>query len=84
MTGRWLRWTAAMVVVVGVIRLTPVFGADVRPRPARGDVSRSGAVAQQDGLRVAGKSLDSSAFETFLAGNTDANIPSEALRLLAL
>jgi len=84
MTGQWLRWTAAVIVVVGVIRLTPVFGADVRPRPARGDVSRSGAVAQQDGLRVAGKSLDSSAVETFLAGNTDVNIPPEALRLLAL
>src|SRR5882724_1599568 len=84
MTGQWLRWTAAVIVVVGVIRLTPVFGADVRPRPARGDVSRSGAVAQQDGLRVAGKSLDSSAVETFLAGNTDVNIPPEALRWLAL
>jgi phospholipid-binding lipoprotein MlaA len=84
MTGRWLRWTAAVIVLVGIVRLTPVFGADVPLPPPRGDVSRSGAVARQDGLRVAGKSLDSSAFETFLAGNTDANIPPEALRWLAL
>jgi phospholipid-binding lipoprotein MlaA len=66
MTGQWMRWTVAAVVAVGIISLTsltPVFGADVRPRPARGDVSRSGAVAQQD---------------------ADANIPPEALRLLAL
>jgi ABC-type transporter lipoprotein component MlaA len=73
----------AAVVAVGIIGLTPVFGADVRPRPAHGDISRSGAVAQQDGLRMAGKSLDSSTFETFLAGTADANIPPEALRWLA-
>jgi phospholipid-binding lipoprotein MlaA len=84
MTGQGMRWTVAAIVAVGIIGLTPVFGADVRPRPARGDASRSGAVAQQDGLRVAGKSLDSSAFETFLAGAADANIPPEALRWLAL
>jgi phospholipid-binding lipoprotein MlaA len=84
MTGRWLRWTAAVIVLVGIILLTPVFGADVPPPPPHGDVSRSGAVAQRDGLRVAQNPRDSSAVKTWLAGNTDANIPPEALRWLAL
>jgi phospholipid-binding lipoprotein MlaA len=84
MTGRWLRWTAAVIVLIGIIRLTPVFGADIPPSPPYGDVSRSGAVAQRDGLRVAQNPLDSSAVETWRAGNTDANIPPEALRRLAL
>ena len=84
MTGRWVRWAAAAVMGIGIISLTPVFGADVRPRSARGDISRSTAVARQDGLRVAGKSPDPSAFEPWPAGTADANIPPEALRLLAL
>jgi phospholipid-binding lipoprotein MlaA len=84
MTGRWLRWTAAVIVLVGIIRLTPVFGADVPPPPPHGDVSRSGAVAQRNGLRVAENPRDSSAVKTWLTGNTDVNIPPEALRWLAL
>jgi len=84
MTGRWLRWTAAVIVLVGIMRLTPVFGADVPPPPPHGDVSRSGAVAQRNGLRVAENPRDSSVVKTGLAGNTDANIPPEALRWLAL
>jgi phospholipid-binding lipoprotein MlaA len=84
MTGRWLRWTAAVIVLVGIIRLTPVFGADVPPPPPHGDVSRSGAVAQRNGLRVAENPHDSSAVKTWLAGNTDVNIPPEDLRWLAL
>ena len=84
MTGRGLRWTAAVIVLVGIIRLTPVFGADVPPPPPHGDVSRSGAVAQRNGLRVAENPRDSSAVKTWLTGNTDANIPPEALRWLAL
>jgi phospholipid-binding lipoprotein MlaA len=87
MTGRWMRWTVAAVVTVGIISLTsrtPVFGADARPRPARGDVSRSGTVAQQGGPRMSGESLDPSAAETWLVGDANANIPPEALRLLAL
>src|SRR5215813_11180863 len=83
MTDRWLRWMVAAVTAVGIISLTPVFGADVRPRPAHGEVPRSRAVAQQDGLGGAGKSFDSSAVEIFLAGNADANLPREALRRLA-
>jgi phospholipid-binding lipoprotein MlaA len=84
MTGRWLRWTAAVIVLVGIIRLTPVFGADIPPSPPHGNASRSGAVAQRDGLRVAQNPLDSSAVKTWRAGNNDANIPPEALRRLAL
>jgi ABC-type transporter lipoprotein component MlaA len=73
-----------VIVLVGIMRLTPVFGADVPPPPPHGDVSRSGAVAQRNGLRVAENPHDSSAVKTWLAGNTDVNIPPEALRWLAL
>jgi phospholipid-binding lipoprotein MlaA len=71
-----------MVVVVGIIRLTPAFADDVSPRPPHGDVSRSGAMAQQDGLRTAADPFDLSAFETWRAGNIDANVPPETLRRL--
>jgi phospholipid-binding lipoprotein MlaA len=83
MTGRWLWWAAAMALVVGIIHLTPVFGADVSPRPPHGDVSGSGAMAQRDGLSVAAAPLNSSPFEIWIAGDTEANIPPQALRRLA-
>jgi phospholipid-binding lipoprotein MlaA len=84
MTGRWVRWTGAAVVGIGIISLTPVFSADVHPRPARGDASRTEAVVQQDGLHVTGNALSSSAFDTWLAGDTDANILPEAPHRLAI
>jgi phospholipid-binding lipoprotein MlaA len=84
MTGRWVRWTAAAVVVVGIIRIAPVFGADAPARRARGDVATSGTAAKQGDLRLAESSLGSNAFETWRAGNADANIPPEALQILAL
>jgi phospholipid-binding lipoprotein MlaA len=40
-------------------------------------------MAQRDGLRVTADPLDSSPFEIWLTGNTDATIPPEALRRLA-
>jgi phospholipid-binding lipoprotein MlaA len=84
MTGRWVRWAGAAVVGIGIIGLTPVCGADVHPRPARGDVSQAAAVVQEDGLHVAGNALGSSAFDTWLAGDTDANILPEAPHRLAI
>jgi phospholipid-binding lipoprotein MlaA len=84
MTGRWARWTAAAVVGIGIIGLTPAFGADVHTRPARNDDSESGAALQPDGLYVAGNALSSSAFDSWVAGDTDANILPEAPRRLAL
>jgi phospholipid-binding lipoprotein MlaA len=84
MTGRWVRWTGAAVVGIGIISLTPAFGADVHPRPMRGDASRSETAVREDGLHVAGNVLGSSAFETWLAGDTDANILPEALHRLAI
>jgi phospholipid-binding lipoprotein MlaA len=83
-TGQWLRWTAAAVVAVGIVSVAPVFGADVPARRSRGDVATSGAGTKQNGLRVAESPLGSGAFETWLAENTDANIPPEALHMLAL
>jgi phospholipid-binding lipoprotein MlaA len=82
--GRWLRWAAAAVVVLGTIPHTPVFGDDVPPPPLHRDVSGSGTVAQGDGPPGVGNPRDSSAFETLLAGTTDENISPEALRRLAL
>src|SRR5262245_16126699 len=84
MTGRWMGWMTAAVVAVGIMSLTPVFGADARSGPARGDVSRSGEGVQQDSRRVAAKPLGSSAYDLWQAGNTDANISPETLRRLAL
>jgi phospholipid-binding lipoprotein MlaA len=84
MTGRWLRRTAVVVVVIGIIRLTPVFGDDVLPPPPHGDVSRSGPVAQVDGPPGEGNPLDSSAIDAWPMSNTDANISPEALHQLAL
>jgi ABC-type transporter lipoprotein component MlaA len=69
---------------MGIIGLTPAFGADVHPRPGRGDASRSEAVIQEDGLHVAGNALGSSAFDTWLAGDTDATILPEAPYRLAI
>jgi phospholipid-binding lipoprotein MlaA len=84
MTGRWLKWTAAAVGAVGIISVAPVFGADGPARRLRGDIATSGAAAKQDGLRVAESLLDSSTLEILRAGSADANIPPEALRMLAL
>jgi phospholipid-binding lipoprotein MlaA len=84
MTGRWVHWTAAAVVATGIISLAPVYGADVRLGPARGDASRSEAVVQEDSLHVAGNAPGSSAFATWLAGDTDANILPEASHRLAI
>jgi phospholipid-binding lipoprotein MlaA len=83
MTGRWWRWTVAVVLVIATIHLTPVFGSDVPPPPLPGDVSRSGAVTQRDDLHVAEHSFDASAFVPWRASTTDANMPPEAFRVLA-
>jgi phospholipid-binding lipoprotein MlaA len=84
MTGRWLRRTAVVVVVIGIIRLTPVFGDDVLPPPPHGDVSGSGPVAQGDGPPGVGNPLDSSAIDAWPMSNTDANLTPEALHQLVL
>jgi phospholipid-binding lipoprotein MlaA len=83
-TSRWWPWTAAVVVVVGIISLTPVFGASAPPSPARGDGAKSSVAGKMDGLRTGENSFGSSAFETWRAGVIDANIPPEAMRVVAL
>jgi phospholipid-binding lipoprotein MlaA len=83
MTGRWWRWTVAVVLVIATIHLTPVFGFNVPPPPLPGDVSRSGAVPQRNDLHVAEHSFDASAIVPWRAGTTDVNMPPEAFRVLA-
>jgi phospholipid-binding lipoprotein MlaA len=82
-TGRLVLWTVAVVVALGIMRLTPVFGASAHPHPSRGDVSSSGGEGTRDSLRVTEQSLDANAFETWRAGVVDANIPPEALQVMA-
>ena len=83
-TGRLVLWTVAVVVALGSMRLTPVFGASAHSHPGHGDVSTSRGEAAIDSLQVTEKSLDSNAFETWRAGVVDANIPREALQVMAL
>jgi phospholipid-binding lipoprotein MlaA len=83
-TGRLVLWVAAVVVALGSIRLTPVFGANAPSHPTRGDVPTFSGEATRDSQRVTDNSLDSNAFETWRAGVADANIPPEALHVVAL
>jgi phospholipid-binding lipoprotein MlaA len=83
-TSRWWLWTAVVVVAVGIISLTPVFGATAPPSPAHGDGSKSSVPGKMHGLRMGENPFGSSVFETWRAGVTDANIPPEAMRMVAL
>jgi phospholipid-binding lipoprotein MlaA len=82
--GRLLLWTVAVVVALRIDSLLPAFGASAPPRPARGDVSKSRVTGKMAGLRPAGNPFDASAFETWRAGTSDANIPPEALQIMAM
>jgi phospholipid-binding lipoprotein MlaA len=83
-TSRLVLCTAAVVVALGSISLTPGFAASAHPHPVRGDISKSRGKRTIDSLRVAENSLGSDAFETWRAGVVDANIPPEALHVMAL
>jgi phospholipid-binding lipoprotein MlaA len=82
-TSRWWLWTAAAVVAVGIIGLTPVIGASASPRSIRGDGSKASVAGNMNGSRPGENPFGSSAFETWRAGVTDANIPPEAVRMVA-
>jgi phospholipid-binding lipoprotein MlaA len=83
-TGRLLQWTAAAVVAVGMVSLTPVFGADASSRLPLGAVAGSRAVESIDDLPVTEGPLGSSAFDVWRVGVVDANIPPENLQMMAL
>jgi phospholipid-binding lipoprotein MlaA len=72
-----------VVVVVGITRLTPVFGDDISPLPSRGDVSNSEAMAQPDALRIAADSFDFKTFDRWRAGQVEANTSPGTLHQLA-
>jgi phospholipid-binding lipoprotein MlaA len=79
----WL-WTAVVVVVVGIINLTPVYGASVTPDPALGDGSKARMAGRTDSLHAPKIPFGASVFESWRAGVIDANIPPEAMRVVAL
>jgi phospholipid-binding lipoprotein MlaA len=79
-----LLWTAAVVVAVGIISLTPVLGASAAPRSAREDVSKSSVAGKMNGSRVTEKPLGSGTYDAWRAGIVDANIPPEAVQVMAL
>lgn len=81
-TGRFLLWTVAVVVALGNMHLTLVFGASAHSYPEHRAIYTSKGEAT-DGLQVTEKSLGSSTFETWRAGVADANIPPEALQVVA-
>jgi phospholipid-binding lipoprotein MlaA len=83
LSAQWWRWTPPVVLVIAIIHLTPVCGADAPPSPLPEDVPRSGTVTQGGDLYVAEHALDASPFEIWRAGPTDVDIPPEAFRLLA-
>jgi phospholipid-binding lipoprotein MlaA len=83
-TSRWLQWTAAVVAAVGMVKLTPVFGASATPGLLLGDGSTSTVAENMDGMHVTQHPLGPSVFDVWYAGVADANIPPEALRLMAL
>lgn len=82
--GRLGLWTVAVVVALGIIRLTPVVCASAHSHPTRTDVSTLRGEAAIDSLWVTENALGSNAFETWRAGVADANIPPEALQVVAL
>jgi phospholipid-binding lipoprotein MlaA len=73
-SGRLLLWTAS-VVAIGIVSLSPVFGASPHTRPAPGDGSQPRVAESRDGLNT---------FNTWRAGVSDADIPPEAVRMMAL
>jgi phospholipid-binding lipoprotein MlaA len=73
-SGRLLLW-AASVVAIGIVSLSPVFGASPHTRPAPGDGSQPRVAESRDGLNT---------FNTWRAGVSDADIPPEAVRTMAL
>jgi phospholipid-binding lipoprotein MlaA len=83
-SGRLVLWAAAVVVAVGVVKLLPAFGADAHRRSMNGDGSKSKVAGDMDAIGMAHRSLSWRAFDSWNAGNADANIPPEALPLMAL
>ncbi|HSF30379.1 MAG TPA: VacJ family lipoprotein [Candidatus Tectomicrobia bacterium] len=83
-TGQLWLWTATVVVAVGTMSLTLVVAASASPRPLRGDRSKVSVAGKMDSLHAPRLPFGSSVFETWRAGVIDANIPPEAMQVVAL
>jgi phospholipid-binding lipoprotein MlaA len=83
-SGRLLLWAASVVVAIGIVSLSPVFGASPHTRPAPGDGSQPRVAESRDGLHATENSLGLNTFNTWRAGVSDADIPPEAVRTMAL
>jgi phospholipid-binding lipoprotein MlaA len=83
-TGRVLLWTIAVLVATGLMHRTHVSGASITTPPAPDhDAQSHDTTFIQDSQGIQPhQSLAS--FESFRTGVSDANIPPEAMRLLAM
>ena len=82
-TGRLVLWMVALVVVLGITHLTPAFGASAHSLPGRGHVAMLSREATLDSPQATGHAIGSNTFETWRAGVADADIPPEAMQVLA-
>jgi phospholipid-binding lipoprotein MlaA len=75
-------WAAAMVVVTGVVGLGEAYGADAHRRPMRGDGPKTHMAGNTFAVDAAHRPFDWTELDRWTSGNTDANIPPEALQML--
>jgi phospholipid-binding lipoprotein MlaA len=82
-TGRVLLWMIAVLVASELTHRTHVSGASVTTPPTPDHGSQSHVIELTDTLQAAQTSQSPATFESFRMGVSDANIPPEALQLLA-
>jgi phospholipid-binding lipoprotein MlaA len=83
-TSRVLLWMAAVLVAVGIANQTPVSGASAATLPALDQTTTSRVTRRPQSSQRTQNPLSAASFESFRTGVVDANIPPEALRLVAL
>jgi phospholipid-binding lipoprotein MlaA len=82
-TGRVLLWMIAVLVTIELTHRTHVSGASVITPPTPDHGSQSHLVEPTANSQATQTSKSPAAFESFRTGVSDANIPPEALQLLA-
>lgn len=82
-TGRVLLWMIAVLVAIELVHRPHVSGAGVTTPPTPDHGSQSHVLGLADNSQLTQTSQSPGTFESFRTGVSDANIPPEALRLLA-
>lgn len=82
-TGRVLLWMIAVLVAIELTHRTHVSGASLTTPPTPDHGSQSHVMELTRSSQAARTSKSAAPFESFRTGVSDANIPPEALRLLA-